>query len=118
MFEKTWGMTKSTATEFFRNQPFQLAAALSYYTLLSMAPLLLLLTGIAGLVFGEAAARKHVLDYVASSVGARQADVVASLLAQAGQHGAGTAAAITALVLLAFGATTMFGQLQAALNKI
>jgi membrane protein len=50
---------KSFVTEFLGDKPFQLAAALSYFTLLSMVPLFLLLTGVAGLVFGREAAREQ-----------------------------------------------------------
>lgn len=57
MFRTTWRTLKTIASGFSENKPFQLAAALSYYTLLSMAPLLLLLTGLAGGAFGEATTR-------------------------------------------------------------
>src|SRR6185312_3381366 len=66
-FRTVWKLPRAIIAGFFANKPFQLAAALSYYTLLSMAPLLLLLTGLAGLFFGEAAAREHVLRYVGTT---------------------------------------------------
>ena len=110
--------TKSVFAEFFANKPFQLAAALSYYTLLSMAPLLLLLTGLAGLVFGEAAAREHVLQYVGSMLGSQESDVVRALMTQAGNHHAGVISTIIGTAVLVIGATTVFAHLQTALNQI
>jgi membrane protein len=90
-----WSATKAVITEFLQDNPFQLAAALSYYTLLSMAPLLLLLTGVAGLVFGEAAAREQLLAFVGSMVGVQEADVVRALLTQIGDHHASVVSAVT-----------------------
>ena len=113
-----WNLSKATVTGFFANKPFQLAAALSYYTLLSMAPLLLLLTGLAGLVFGEAAAREHVLQYVGSMVGSQESDVVRVLMTQADNHRAGVVSTIIGTVVLVVGATTVFAHLQTALNQI
>ena len=111
-------MLKDVAGGFFENQPFQLAAALSYYTLLSMAPLLLLLTGLAGLAFGEATARAQLLQYVDTMVGSQEADVVRALMTQAGNHHAGVVSTIIGTGVLVIGATTVFAQLQTALNRI
>lgn len=118
VFRTTWQTLKAIATGFFENKPFQLAAALSYYTLLSMAPLLLLLTGLAGLVFGEATARAQLLQYADAMVGSQEADVVRALMTQAGNHHAGVVSTIVGVVVLVIGATTVFAHLQAALNQI
>lgn len=118
MFTTAWRRLKAIAAGFFENKPFQLAAALSYYTLLSMAPLLLLLTGLAGLIFGETAAREHVLQYVGSMVGSQESDVVRALMTQAGNHHAGVFSTIIGTIVLVIGATTVFAHLQTALNQI
>lgn len=118
LFRTIWNTSKAIVTGFFANKPFQLAAALSYYTLLSMAPLLLLLTGLAGLIFGETAARQHVLQYVGSMVGAQESDVVRALMTQAGNHHAGVVSTIIGTIVLVIGATTVFAHLQTALNQI
>jgi len=117
-FRTVWKLPRAIIAGFFANKPFQLAAALSYYTLLSMAPLLLLLTGLAGLFFGEAAAREHVLRYVGTMVGAQEADVVRALMTQAGNHHAGVVSTIIGTAVLVIGATTVFAHLQTALNQI
>ena len=113
-----WATTKAVFTEFLRDKPFQLAAALSYYTLLSMAPLLLLLTGLAGLVFGEEAARGQLFGYISSAVGPQEAKVAQSLLTETNNHHASVVSTIIGTVILVIGATTVFGHLQTALNQI
>lgn len=118
LFRTIWNTSKAIITGFLANKPFQLAAALSYYTLLSMAPLLLLLTGLAGLVFGETAAREHVLQYVGSMVGSQESDVVRALMVQAGDRHAGVVSTIIGTIVLVVGATTVFGHLQTALNQM
>jgi membrane protein len=110
--------TKSFVKEFLGDKPFQLAAALSYFTLLSMVPLFLLLTGVAGLVFGKKAAREQLLAQVGAMIGQQQADVVRALLSQGGNHHASVVSTITGTVILVVGATTVFGHLQTALNQI
>lgn len=118
VFRTTWHTLKAIADGFFENKPFQLAAALSYYTLLSMAPLLLLLTGLAGLAFGEATARAQLLQYVDAMVGSQEAEVVRALMTQAGNHHAGVISTLLGTIVLVVGATTVFAHLQAALNQI
>ena len=118
VFRTTWRTLKAIVSGFSENKPFQLAAALSYYTLLSMAPLLLLLTGLAGLAFGEATARAQLLQYVDAMVGSQEADVVRALMTQAGNHHAGVISTLIGTVVLVVGATTVFAHLQTALNQI
>ncbi|MGH8145506.1 MAG: YihY/virulence factor BrkB family protein [Rhodanobacteraceae bacterium] len=113
-----WPIAKSVVTEFLTEKPFQLAAALSYFTLLSMVPLFLLLTGVAGLVFGRQAAREELLARLGTMVGQQQADVVRALLSQAGNHHASVTSAAIGTIILVIGATTVFAHLQTALNQI
>lgn len=113
-----WTATKSVLRGFLGVRPFQLAAALSYFTLLSMVPLFLLLTGIAGLVFGEQAARDQLFTHMGTLVGPQQADVVRALMAQAGNRHASVISAVIGTIALVLGATTVFAHLQTALNEI
>lgn len=113
-----WATVKATVSEFLADKPFQLAAALSYFTLLSMVPLFLLLTGVAGLVYGRQAAREHLLAQVGTMVGQQQSDVVRALLSQAGNHHASVTSAVVGTIILVVGATTVFAHLQTALNQI
>jgi membrane protein len=111
-------LMKETGKEFVAEDPFTLAGALSYYTLLSIAPLLLMIVAIAGLVYGEEAARGQVLATFQSAIGTEAAGLAQDVLAQAHNKGSGWLSAIIAAVGLLVGATTAFAQLQAALDKI
>ncbi len=114
-----WTATKQTFTEYIADQPFTLAAALSFYTLLSLAPLLLVILAIAGFVWGEQAARGELVGQIESTVGQQGAQAVQSILARASAPGHGGAfSIIIGLVTLLLGATTVFSQLQTSLNQI
>ncbi len=107
-----------TVREFMADDPFVLAGALSYYTLLSLAPLLLMIVSVAGLIYGEVAARGEVLANLEETIGTPAAQLAQDLLANAYKRGSGWLAATIAGVGVLVGATTALAQLQAALNKI
>ncbi|HET7570389.1 MAG TPA: YihY/virulence factor BrkB family protein [Gammaproteobacteria bacterium] len=111
-------VAKEIVTAFFADRPFQLAAALGYYTLLSMAPLLLLLIGVVGLAYSEEAARGQLVHYIGRVMGQQQAEAVQAMIAHAGNHGTDVVSTAIGVGILIFGATTVFGQLQTALNQI
>lgn len=95
-----------------------MGAALSYYSVFSMAPLLLLVISIAGLVFGQDAARGELFSTLEGLMGADAAKTLQEMLGAMSKpsHGVtGTAISIGALVI---GATTVFGELQSALDRI
>lgn len=113
-----WQMVKDTANAWIDDKAFRMSAALAYYSVFSMAPLLLIAIGIAGMVFGEKAARGEVLDQVRDTVGDQTAAAIEQLLANAGQGGGSTWATVVGLALLLFGASGVFIELQDALNTI
>lgn len=111
-------IARQTASEFLADQPFQLAAALSYYTLLSIAPLLLVVTGIAGVLLGEAEVRNELIAQAAELVGEEGAELLESVTASAGSTGRGFISVLVGSLLTLLGASTVFAQLQVALNRI
>lgn len=113
-----WSGAKETFTRFFADDPFTLAAAISFYALLSLAPLLVVVLAIAGFVWGEQAARGELLEQMEAAVGAEGAEAVQTVIANAGAPGRGAVPMLVGVVLLLFGATTVFAQLQASLNRI
>ncbi|MFA9478556.1 YihY/virulence factor BrkB family protein [Phycisphaerales bacterium AB-hyl4] len=113
-----WSATKEVFGRFTSDQPFQLAAALSFYLLLSLAPLLLVVVGVAGLVLGEQAARGELVEQIEGTVGTEGAEAVQTVLAHAEQIGGGAVSLTIGLVTLLVGATTVFAQLQNSLNQI
>jgi membrane protein len=96
-----------------------LAAALAYYMLFSRAPLLIIAIAIAGLVFGEEAARGEIIGRIQGLIGKAEAEVVQTMLQNAYRpESGGKIATILGIVILLFGASSVFGQLQAALNTV
>lgn len=103
---------------FDRDHPFQLAAALSYYTVLSLAPLVLVSVAMAGLIFGRDAVKGHLVQELRGLVGEAGAELVQSVLGHATLHGSSVFSLVVGLVSLFIGATTVFIQLQDAVNSI
>jgi membrane protein len=95
-----------------------MGAALAYYTLFSIAPLLLIVIAVAGMVFGEQAARGEIFEQLRGLMGAEGAAAVEALLQHASRPGGGVIATVTGVVLLFLGAMTVFGELQNALDRI
>ena len=111
LFKKTW-------SEFSADKAQRLAAALAYYTLFSIAPLLLIAIAIAGLVFGRSQAQAQIVSQIRGVTGDEGAKAIAEMLTSAGKPKSGILAIIIGVVTLLLGATGVFGQLKDALNTI
>lgn len=95
-----------------------MGAALSYYTLFSMAPLLLIVMSLAGFVFGAEAARGELFGQLRGLMGDEAAKTVESLLATLDKPGQSIGASMVGFAFLLIGATSVFGELQNALDRI
>jgi membrane protein len=93
-------------------------AALAYYTLFSLAPLLVLVIAIAGLAFGRAAAEGEIVGQMTDLVGADGARMIQGMIARASAPATGLVAGAVSLLTMVFGASGVVGQLQASLNQI
>jgi len=113
-----WRVSKETADEWMNDNAFRLAAALAYYTLFSLAPLVVVAVGIAGLVFGEDAVRGQIFDQLRGLVGDESAAAVQSAVAAASLKSSGITASIVGILTLLIGASAVFGEMQDALNTI
>jgi membrane protein len=112
-------LLKDTVQEWNEDNVPLLAAALAYYTVFSLAPLLLIAIAIAGAVFGEDAARGEIFAQLRGLLGAQAAAAVTSLIESANKpNSGGGIATIISVIILLFGASGVFGQLQMALNTI
>ena len=111
-------LLRETVREWQKDDCLQLGAALSYYTIFSLAPLLVVTIAIVALVFGEQIAQGEVLDRVESLVGPDAAAATREMIERASEPRAGILATIGGLAMTALGASGVFGQLQRALNKI
>ena len=95
-----------------------MGAALAYYTLFSIAPLLLIAISVAGLVFGEEAARGEILLQLRDLMGEEGALAIQALLKSVSVPTKGVLATVAGVSVLLIGATTVFGELQNALDRI
>jgi len=95
-----------------------MGAALAYYTAFSLAPLLLIAITVAGAVFGEDAARGQVTSTLAGLVGSDAAKAIEDMIKTSSQSEGGWLASIVGIVTLVLGATSVFGELQSALDRI
>jgi membrane protein len=113
-----WAILKQAATRWLDDKATRLAAALAFYTILSVAPLLLIALAIAGAVFGEEAASGALNDQLRGLIGDAGAEVARTTVEHADRPKAGTRATIIGVITLLFGASGVFGELQGALNAI
>ncbi len=114
----TWELTRSAASSWIDDYAPSMGAAIAYYTLFSIAPLLLIVISLAGIVFGAEAARGEILDQLRGLMGNEGARAVQALLQAAHRPGQGIIATAAGTVFLAIGATTVFAELQNALDRI
>jgi membrane protein len=96
----------------------RLGAALAFYTILSLSPLMILVLVVAGLVFDQSIAQTQVLSQVQAMIGAEGARAVGAVLANAHRPTSGVLGTILGLLSLFFGASGVFGELRSALNTI
>ncbi len=114
-----WQFLKTTINEWVEAEPFQLAAALSYYTLFSLAPLLLIAIGVVGFVFGREAAQNQIVETLQGMIGQDSAKTVQEMIQASNEKPkAGILSTIIGFVALLFGAGGVVGQLQTSLNRI
>ena len=116
---KTFRLFKQTAGEWVEDKCPQLGAALSYYTVFSLAPLMLVLLAVFGLIFGGSEhARDVILKQLGYFVDASSVEVIKGIAFNAAKPSKGIAATVVGIVIALFGASGVFGQLQDALNTI
>ncbi|MEO8642166.1 YihY/virulence factor BrkB family protein [Pseudomonas sp.] len=113
-----WELTKQVATSWLDDYVPSMGAALAYYTIFSLAPMLLVVISMAGLLFGEDAARGEIQAQLQNLMGERSAGAVQSLLVSVREPSEGLTATAVGVVLLFVGATSVFAELQNALDRI
>lgn len=111
-------LLKAATMEFFEDKSPKQAAALSYYTLFALGPLLVLAIGVAALAFGAEAAREAVLTQLSKLLGETGGEGLAALLTGADRERVGIIGTIVGGLLLVVSAGAVFAQLKEALNRI
>jgi membrane protein len=117
-FKAIWKLLSATYTKWTEDHAQGLGAALAFYTMFALAPLLLIVIAIAGLVFGQEAAEGQIIGQIQGLVGEDSAKAIQSMIEEARKPASGIIATVLAIVMLLLGATGVFAQLQEALNTI
>ena len=115
---QAWEQTKDTINKAMDDKVPRLSAALSYYSIFSLAPLILIAISIAGAVFGEEAASGLLAHQLRSAIGANAAEAVQDMVMRTRKPSDNILATLIGLVVLLIGAGGVFGQLQDALNTV
>ena len=116
--QASWTLIKRVASSWLDDYVPSMGAALAYYTMFSLAPLLLIVISVAGLVFGQDAARGEIEAELRALMGETGAKAVQDLLASVRKPAEGIAATLLGIALLLIGATSVFGELQDSLDRI
>jgi membrane protein len=112
-------LLKQTASEWMEDDAPSLGAALAYYTVFSLAPLMTIAIAMAGFFFGKEAAQGQIFDELRVLLGEEGGKAVEEMVQSANaQPTAGVVATVISVIILLFGASGVFGQLQASLNKM
>jgi membrane protein len=118
IFRDIADVLKAAALNWVNDYAQSMGAALAFYTMFSIAPLLLIVISVAGAVFGEEAAHGEIFHQLDELLGAHGASAVQGLLESAGKRADSVLAAALGSVLLFIGATSVFAELQDALDRI
>jgi membrane protein len=113
-----WLLVRDAGFDWLRHKGPQLGAAMAFYSILSLAPLLVIAVAIAAFAFGEEAAKNQLAAQMQQLMGQQGAEAIKALIEQAQQPKAGVLATVLGIATLLFGASGVFGQLQGALNTI
>ena len=113
-----WILVKEAATDWSRDHAPRLGAALAYYTIFSMVPLLIVIIAMIGVVFGQEAAQSAIMDQITRLIGPQSAAAIKDMINRADRPSTGIISTIIATVTLLAGAAGFFGQLKDALNTV
>jgi membrane protein len=111
-------LVKDTASDWKEDKADRLAAALAFYTVLSLAPLVVIAVAVAGLVVGQDAARGQLSGQISALVGPPAASAIEGILANASKPSTGVISTVLGAIVLLVGASGVFGELQDSLNTI
>jgi membrane protein len=114
-----WLLARDAFSQWIDDNPFQMGAALAYYTLFSIAPLLLIAITVAGSLFGREATQVQIIGAIQDIVGFHSARAILAMIESSGQRpDSGFFATVAGMILLLLGAAGVIGQLQDSLNAI
>jgi membrane protein len=118
VLSEIWKLLRDTVLSFIEDEALSRGAAIAFYTVTSIAPVLLIVVAIAGLVFGQDAAENAIVVELGDLMGPQTAEVLQSAVASAASKSSGTIATIVGIITLIVTASGVFGEMQSALNAI
>jgi len=118
MFARSWDLTKQGVTSFIDDEALTRGAAIAFYTVTSVAPVLVIVVAIAGLAFGQDAARGAIIDQLSGLMGQQSAELLQTAIRSASRQSSGIIASVLGVIALVVTASGMFGEMQSALNAI
>ncbi len=113
-----WSLVKESVSAWNDDYAPSMGAALAYYTIFSVAPLIIIVIAVTGIVFGEEAARGQIFAQLRNLIGPEGATAIEGLVKSASQPAKSSLAAIVGVAALIVGATTVFAELQSDLDRI
>ncbi|HYN00017.1 MAG TPA: YihY/virulence factor BrkB family protein [Aestuariivirgaceae bacterium] len=113
-----WELAKASVLAWNNDYAPSMGAAIAYYTLFSIAPLLIIVTAIAGFFFGEEAAQGEIFGQIRGLLGEEGALAIQGLVKSASEPAEGFLALLIGIVAMVIGATAVFGELQSAMDRI
>jgi membrane protein len=116
--QRIWHLITRSVSAWMDDYAPSMGAAIAYYTLFSIAPLLVIVIAISGVVFGAEAAQNAIVAQLEGLIGHEGAVAIQGLIRSASEPGRGATAAIVGAVTLFIGATSVFAELQSALDRI
>ncbi|MDI3308053.1 MAG: YihY/virulence factor BrkB family protein [Acetobacteraceae bacterium] len=118
MMQRVWTLLRDTLEGYFNDGAMSRGAAVGFYTVFSIAPLLVIATAMAGFVFGQGAVEGAIAEQLRGLLGERGAATVQDMIRGASNWTKGTIATIIGVITLLLTASGVFSELQAALNEI
>lgn len=118
MLSSSWTVLKDAVNSFIEDEALTRGAAIAFYTATSFAPVVLIVIAIAGLVYGQDAAQGAIADQLGELMGRQTADLLQTAVASSKSKSSGFLAAAVGIITLVVTASGVFGEMQAALNKI
>jgi membrane protein len=118
MLKTLWLVTKRSAEAFVEDGALSRGAAIAFYAVTSIGPVLLIVVAVAGLFFGEDAARGALMTKLGAAMGPQSAGFLELAIGKASNHSSGIVATIIGVVSLIITASGVFGEMQTALNAI
>jgi membrane protein len=115
---EAWSLLREAVAAWSDDHASSMGAALAYYTVFSIAPMLVIAIAVAGLVFGAEAARGEIVEQLRGLMGEEGAQAIEALVRSAAKPHEGIAATAVAVCVLLVGATSVFVELQSALDRI